>query len=69
MSKKKKPKDRHLDVPAEANRDKHVNFVANERSETDPSADRSKGALNEDANTDRGTRQGKSKSEDFNNER
>jgi len=31
-----KPKDRHLDVPAETNRDKQVNFVAQERSETDP---------------------------------
>ena len=33
----KKQKDRHLDVPAEANRDKHVNFVAQERGEEDPS--------------------------------
>jgi len=31
-----KPKDRHLDVPAEANRDKHVNFVAQEKGEKDP---------------------------------
>jgi hypothetical protein len=28
-------KDRHLDVPAEANRDKHINFVALERNEKD----------------------------------
>jgi hypothetical protein len=48
MSKKQKPTDRHLDVPAEANRDKHINFVARERSETDPSEDRSRGRLNED---------------------
>ena len=27
----KKQKDRHLDVPAEANRDKHINFIAEER--------------------------------------
>jgi len=32
---KKKPKDRHLDVPSEANRDKHINFTALERDETD----------------------------------
>ena len=34
--KKQEPKDRHLDVPAEANRDKHINFVAEERGEKDP---------------------------------
>jgi hypothetical protein len=34
---KKKLKDRHLDVPAEANRDKHINFVALERGEMDQS--------------------------------
>jgi len=33
---KRKPKDRHLDIPSEANRDKHINFVALERNETDP---------------------------------
>ena len=32
----KKPKDRHLDIPEEANRDKHINFVALERGEKDP---------------------------------
>ena len=36
MKKKQEPKDRHLDVPAEANRDKHINFVAEERGEKDP---------------------------------
>lgn len=35
----KKPKDRHLDTFAKANRDKHVNFTARERGETDPSVD------------------------------
>ena len=35
---KKKPKDRHLDIPSEANRDKHINFVALERNETDPAS-------------------------------
>jgi hypothetical protein len=38
---KKKIKDRHLDIPAEANRDKHVNFVALERNEKDPSTEKS----------------------------
>jgi len=33
---KKKNKDRHLDTPAEANRDKHINFLALEAGDTDP---------------------------------
>jgi hypothetical protein len=33
---KKKPADRHVDIPAEANRDKHINFVALENNEPDP---------------------------------
>jgi hypothetical protein len=33
---KKKVKDRHLDVPSEANRDKHINYTALERNEKDP---------------------------------
>jgi len=37
--------DRHLDVPAEANRDKHVNFVAQERGETDPASEPDNGKL------------------------
>jgi hypothetical protein len=45
----KKPKDRHLDVPSEANRDKHINFIAEERSESDP-AEESNGPLNKKAN-------------------
>jgi hypothetical protein len=32
----KKPKDRHLDMPGEANRDKHVNFIAEENGARDP---------------------------------
>jgi hypothetical protein len=28
--------DRHLQTPGEANRDKHINFVAEERGEKDP---------------------------------
>ena len=34
---KRNPKDRHLDTPSEANRDKHINFVAIENDEVDPS--------------------------------
>jgi hypothetical protein len=34
--KPKKPKDRHLDVPQEANRDKHINFIALENNDADP---------------------------------
>jgi hypothetical protein len=32
---KERPKDRHLDLPSEANRDKHINFVALENDEQD----------------------------------
>jgi hypothetical protein len=69
MSKKQKPKDRHLDVPAESNRDKHINFIADERSEIDPSMDPSKGVLNEDS--DEGARDKKNKFQrrKFNSER
>jgi hypothetical protein len=42
----KKIKDRHLDTPAEANRDKHINFVALERGETDPAEEPPTGKLN-----------------------
>ncbi len=42
----KKQKDRHLDVPAEANRDKHINFIAEERGEIDPGEEPSTGPLN-----------------------
>jgi hypothetical protein len=30
------PKDRHLDTPGEANRDKHINFLAEENGDVDP---------------------------------
>jgi len=33
------PKSRHLDIPAEANRDKHTNFLAQDNGEIDPGAD------------------------------
>jgi hypothetical protein len=45
---KRKIRDRHLDVPAEANRDKHINFVAAERNETDPADDNRAGKLSSD---------------------
>ena len=44
----KKQKDRHLDVPAEVNRDKHINFVAEERSETNTAEEPSTGPLAND---------------------
>jgi hypothetical protein len=69
MSKKQKPKDRHLDVPAEANRDKHINFVADERSETDPFTDRSKGQLNQDSDEKAGDKENKFQRRSSNNER
>jgi len=34
--KRNKPKDRQLDVPQEANRDKHINFIALENNDRDP---------------------------------
>ena len=48
MKKEKKSRsvaDRHLDVPSEANRDKHINFVAQERGETDPASEPDSGKL------------------------
>jgi hypothetical protein len=32
----KEQKDRHLDAPGEANRDKHINFLAEEMGDVDP---------------------------------
>ena len=46
---KRKTKDRNIDIPAEANRGKHINFVAIEEGETDPRNDNMKGALAADA--------------------
>jgi len=45
----KKQKDRHLDVPAEANRDKHINFVAGEKNDMDPAEESATGALTNEA--------------------
>jgi len=42
---KKKPADRHIDVPAEANRDKHINFLALENRDTDPADEPATGKL------------------------
>ena len=42
---KKKPADRHIDVPAEVNRDKHINFVALENNDTDPADEPARGKL------------------------
>ena len=36
MKRNSKERDRHLDTPAEANRDKHINFVALEAGDADP---------------------------------
>jgi hypothetical protein len=36
-----KQKDRHLDAPSEANRDKHINFLAEENGDVDPADDNS----------------------------
>ena len=32
-------KDRHLEAPGEANRDKHINFLAEENGDVDPSSE------------------------------
>ncbi len=36
MNDKQQEQDRHLQTPGEANRDKHINFLAEERGEKDP---------------------------------
>jgi hypothetical protein len=36
QSSNKKIDDRHLDIPSEANRDKHINFTALENDDKDP---------------------------------
>lgn len=47
-----KKKSKHLDIPAESNRDKHVNFLAQENGEPDPGAD-SSGDLFDDKDYER----------------
>ena len=46
----KKIPDRHLDIPSEANRDKHINFTALENDDTDPADQPATGKLAEDRN-------------------
>lgn len=62
---KKKTPDRHIDVPAEANRDKHINFIALENGETDPADEPATGKLapdkQEDENEKRSTKESKKK--------
>ena len=45
MKRKSKLRDRHLDTPAEANRDKHINFVALETGDPDPAVQPGTGKL------------------------
>ena len=47
---KKKSKDRHLDIPSEANRDKHINFAALENEDTEPADQPATGKLAEKNN-------------------
>ena len=44
----RKEKDRHPDVPGEANRDKHINFIAEENNEKDPAEEPSTGPLSDE---------------------
>jgi len=44
-----KQKDRHLEAPGEANRDKHVNFLADENGDIDPADDNSGNNKNEES--------------------
>jgi hypothetical protein len=46
----KQQKDRHLDVPSEADRDKHINYLAEERSESDPAVELNGSLDKEDKN-------------------
>lgn len=45
MDKQQPSQDRHLQSPGEANRDKHINFVAIESGDVDPADDDSGGKL------------------------
>ena len=59
---KKKPADRHIDVPAEANRDKHINFKALENGETDPADEPATGKLAPDKQEDESRKRSKNES-------
>ena len=54
---KKKISDRHLDVPAEANRDKHINFAALENNDKDPADSQAKKKLEDRKPVDKKNRQ------------
>ena len=62
MTKRKKslkaPKDRHLDIPAEANRDKHINFEALENNDTDPADEKATGKLADKNKREKGKKMG-----------
>ncbi|HET9826811.1 MAG TPA: hypothetical protein VFP87_15830 [Chitinophagaceae bacterium] len=58
---RRKQNDRHLDVPGEANRDKHINYLAEERSEVDPASEPSQGPLSDDSNDRRDKQRGKTR--------
>jgi hypothetical protein len=49
---KKHAKDRHLDIPSEANRDKHINFLALEHHEMDPADIPAEGPLTDQSMDD-----------------
>ena len=53
--KKQLQQDRHLQTPGEANRDKHINFVAEEKGEKDP-ADEGRADQTENKNPKKLTR-------------
>ena len=59
---KKKPADRHIDVPAEANRDKHINFTALENGETDPADEPATGKLAPDNQENKNRKKSKEES-------
>jgi hypothetical protein len=58
---KKKQKDRHLDIPSEANRDKHINFVALESNEDDPADVPATGKLADEQNKNKEQKRDKKK--------
>ena len=58
---KKAKTDRHLDIPAEANRDKHINYTALENLDTDPANDKRRGKLNDSKEDKKGDRKKKEK--------
>src|SRR2546423_1602429 len=49
MNDKQQEQDRHLQNPGEANRDKHINFLAEERGEKDPADEGISGNINKES--------------------